>query len=153
MKIFNNSFTTLDMRLIVYSHSQTLRQDGGHEKTKSALRRDMEAKLQRGGNDEIEEREEGANVAQVIGLGPGAVGQFHKSEDTDDWLMGRSFRMKGEKRKMEIIWVAKDKIVHMMTEEVRNFSVTFKRNCSKTGKRFSPAAVGQKGHSANFCHA
>lgn len=38
MKIFNNSFTTLDMRLIVYSHSQTLRQDGGHEKTKSADR-------------------------------------------------------------------------------------------------------------------
>lgn len=48
------------------------------------MRRGTEAKLRRGGNKEIEDQEERVDVAQVIGLGPGAVGQFHKSEDTDD---------------------------------------------------------------------
>lgn len=32
----------------------------------------------------MEEQEERADFVQVIGLGPGAVGQFHLSEDTDD---------------------------------------------------------------------
>lgn len=49
-----------------------------------------------GENEEQEEEEERADFVQVIGLVLGLLANFYLREDTNAWLMSRSFQMERE---------------------------------------------------------
>lgn len=80
------------LRLIIWGYSRSL----------APVARRHGGKRQTGGNEELEERGERNDFAQVIGLGPWVVGLFHQSEDTDGWQWEKYIWKWKVERKREI---------------------------------------------------